>query len=183
MKQKETTPRKNLVSLIYEKAGKEAAAMVAEALKKRTEEIRDYEKDVEELEEELEYMRELVDALFFTNAKLTEALKAKEKPRRKVIAIDFDGCLCKDAFPGIGEPNWEVINAAKQAQDEGAALILWTCREGAYLTEAVEACTNWDLKFDAVNENIPEMIEAFGNDCRKVGADEYWDDRAVTMRA
>ena len=35
---------------------------------------------------------------------------------------------------------------------------------------------------DAVNESLPEWIEAWGNDCRKVGADEYWDDKAVRMK-
>ena len=32
---------------------------------------------------------------------------------RKAIAIDFDGCLCTDAFPAIGEPNWPVIKRAQ----------------------------------------------------------------------
>ena len=30
-----------------------------------------------------------------------------------------------------------------------------------------------------MNENLPEFKEAWGNDTRKVGATEYWDDRAV----
>ena len=58
---------------------------------------------------------------------------------RKAIAIDFDGCLCTDAFPEIGEPNWAVINRAKTEQQAGAGLILWTCREGQLLLDAVEA--------------------------------------------
>jgi hypothetical protein len=32
--------------------------------------------------------------------------------------------------------------------------------------------------FDAINENLPVNVAAFGNDCRKIFADEYWDDKA-----
>jgi hypothetical protein len=35
------------------------------------------------------------------------------------------------------------------------------------------------MTFDAVNENLPDMVEKFGNDCRKVYADVYIDDAAV----
>ena len=99
----------------------------------------------------------------------------------KAIAIDFDGCLCADAYPEIGAPNWEVIAKAKQEQEAGAGLILWTCREGQRLQEAVEACEGWGLHFDAVNESLPSWIEAFGTAPRKVGATEYWDDKSVHM--
>lgn len=102
--------------------------------------------------------------------------------RTPVIAIDFDGCLCKDEHPKIGLPNWEVINEAKRLQKDGACLILWTCRGGKDLEDAVEACKSWGLTFDAVNENPQFRIDLFGgNDCRKIGADEYWDDRSVYM--
>lgn len=101
------------------------------------------------------------------------------KKLRRAIAIDFDGCLCKYAWPDIGEPNWSVIREAKQEIKKGTALILWTCREGDKLQEAIEACKNWGLTFDAVNENLPERKKYYGNDSRKIGADEYWDDRAV----
>ena len=30
-----------------------------------------------------------------------------------------------------------------------------------------------------MNQSLPEWIEAWGSDSRKVGADEYWDDKAV----
>lgn len=43
---------------------------------------------------------------------------------RKAIAIDFDGCLCTDEFPAVGEPNWPVIYRAKAEQRAGAGLIL-----------------------------------------------------------
>ena len=103
------------------------------------------------------------------------------EPIRKAIAIDFDGCLCSYAFPEIGAPHWDVISRAKKEQQMGAGLILWTCREGDLLQEAIDACTMWNLEFDAVNESLPEWIEAYGNNPRKVGATEYWDDRAVAV--
>ena len=105
------------------------------------------------------------------------------KQIRKVIAIDFDGCLCKDRFPEIGEPCWPVINRAKLERERGAALILWTCRCGEHLEQAMAACRDWGLTFDAVNENLPERVKFFGTNPRKVGADEYWDDRAQLWKA
>lgn len=50
----------------------------------------------------------------------------------RAIAIDFDGCLCDDKFPLIGDPNWDVIDRAKHEIPLGSKLILWTCREGTY---------------------------------------------------
>ena len=101
---------------------------------------------------------------------------------RKAIAIDFDGCLCTDAFPAVGEPNWSVINRAKAEQQAGAGLILWTCREGQILLDALAACEEWGLTFDSVNESLPDWIEAFKTQPRKVGASEYWDDKAVRIQ-
>lgn len=101
---------------------------------------------------------------------------------KKAIAIDFDGCLCSNAYPKIGMPNWSVINRALAEQAAGAGLILWTCREGVLLQQAVDACATWGLSFDAVNESLPSWIDAFGSRPRKVGASEYWDDRAVIVR-
>lgn len=109
--------------------------------------------------------------------------EAKEcTPLRRAIAIDFDGCLCKPgAWPGIGAPNWRVIEAALKERADGAALILWTCRGGEMLQQALDACKGWGLEFDAVNESLPEWRERYGNDPRKIGASEYWDDRARSM--
>jgi len=100
---------------------------------------------------------------------------------RKAIAIDFDGCLCENKWPDIGEPNWPVINQAKAEQQAGAGLILWTCRAGERLADAVQFCKSCGLEFDAVNDNLPERTAAYGANPRKVNADEYWDDKAVRM--
>lgn len=61
-------------------------------------------------------------------------------------------------------------------------MILWTCRNGADLTEAVKLCENVGLHFDYVNENAKEKLMAFGGmDNRKIYADEYIDDKAVNV--
>lgn len=97
----------------------------------------------------------------------------------KIIAVDFDGTLCEDNYPAIGKPNNDVITRLKEEQERGSKIILWTCRTGNILNAALEWCKNRGIRFDAINENISEMIERFGNNPRKIGADEYWDDRAV----
>lgn len=101
----------------------------------------------------------------------------------KVIAVDFDGCLCVKKWPDIGAPNWDAIHALIRRKADGDKIILWTCRDGQQLEDAVLWCLDHGLRFDAVNENLPENIKFFGNDCRKVWANEYWDDRAVPVVA
>lgn len=92
------------------------------------------------------------------------------------IAVDFDGTLCKDAFPLIGEPNQPLIDFLIKWQEEGNKVILWTCREDGLLWTAVDWCADHGLHFDAVNCNLPERIEYYRNDSRKIGADYYIDD-------
>lgn len=99
--------------------------------------------------------------------------------KTKVYAVDFDGTLCQDAFPGIGEPRHEIIDFVKFKQSKGDKLILWTCRTADRLQAAVDWCAGHGLVFDAVNENLPERIERFGTDPRKIGADVYLDDKAM----
>lgn len=85
-------------------------------------------------------------------------------------------------YPDIGAPNWEIIVAAAAEQIAGAGLILWTCREGELLENALEACARWGLHFDAVNDSLPSWKKFYGNDTRKVGATEYWDDKAYRVQ-
>ena len=99
----------------------------------------------------------------------------------KIIAIDFDGTLVTNKFPDIGEPIHETITALKGEQDAGAKVILWTCRKGEMLGAAINWCCEHEILLDAVNANMPEMIEFFGGDTRKIFANEYWDDRALLM--
>lgn len=102
------------------------------------------------------------------------------KPKRAPIwAVDFEGTITvRSKFPDFGKPNISVIELLKMARLQGVRLILWTCRYGNYLTDAVEWCKDYGLEFDAVNENVPEAIEYLGQDTRKVIADLYIDDKS-----
>lgn len=101
--------------------------------------------------------------------------------KTKIIAVEFDGTLCKNKWPEIDSPNEEVINYLKKRQNSGDKLILWTCRTGVNLDRAIAWCEEYGLVFDAVNENIPEAIEWMGGDTRKIFANEYIDDRNVLV--
>ena len=97
----------------------------------------------------------------------------------KIIAVDFDGTLCENKWPDIGVANTKLIKYLINEQKKGSKIILWTCKVGDKLDSAIEWCKKYDLYFDAVNENLKESVEEFGNESRKIFAHEYIDDRAT----
>ena len=101
------------------------------------------------------------------------------KRKTSIYAVDFDGTLCEYAWPGIGAMNYKLIRTLIALRAKGDKVILWTCRVGDKLDEAVEWCKARGLEFDAINENLPEIVEEFGCDSRKIFANVYIDDRAV----
>jgi hydroxymethylpyrimidine pyrophosphatase-like HAD family hydrolase len=98
-----------------------------------------------------------------------------------IYAIDFDGTIAVSEYPKILGPIKCVIDTCKKLKEEGHILILWTCRRGRALQEAIAFCEEQGLTFDYINENVPEIIEFFGSDTRKIFADYYLDDRAVNV--
>lgn len=96
----------------------------------------------------------------------------------KIYAVDFDGTLSQGVpFPEIGEANKDLFEMLKKEKAKGARIILYTCRTGADLKRAVVFCQENGLYFDAINENLPELIKAYGGDTRKINADYYIDDK------
>lgn len=99
----------------------------------------------------------------------------------KIIACDFDGTLCENEFPNIGAPRQKIIDKLKREISFGSKVILWTCRDGEYLSSAVKWCEQRGIVFDAINDNLEEVKKDFMGNSRKVVATEYWDDRAVRV--
>lgn len=95
-----------------------------------------------------------------------------------IIAVDFDGTIVEDGYPGIGNAKIFAFETLKELQNKGHRLILWTYRHGKKLDEAVEYCRKNGLEFYAVNRSYPE--EKFdGAVSRKINADVFIDDRNV----
>ena len=74
----------------------------------------------------------------------------------EIYAVDFDGTLHDKEYPELGEPNIDLIEYLIRRQQSGDKIILWTCREGKKLEEAVMYCRAHGLNPDAVNDNIPK---------------------------
>lgn len=95
----------------------------------------------------------------------------------KKLAIDFDGTVVEDAYPGIGKAKSFAFETLKKFQSEGYRLILWTYRHGKTLDEAVEFCKKNGVEFYAINSSF-EGEEHDGNtQSRKIDADLFIDDR------
>lgn len=96
----------------------------------------------------------------------------------QIIAVDYDGTIDFAGFPKVGKIDELALNALKAWKARGNKLILWTCRSGDHLSQAINCCKDKGLEFDAVNENIAEIKKA-GFESPKVFANLYIDDRAM----
>lgn len=91
-----------------------------------------------------------------------------------IIAVDYDDTLVRGS-----EANLALISRLIGAQRQGHVVILWTCREGKSLAEALDTLAGYGFRPNLVNRNAPAAIRTFGGDSRKIYADLYIDDKAV----
>ncbi|HOO80126.1 MAG TPA: hypothetical protein PLQ04_07040 [Lachnospiraceae bacterium] len=49
------------------------------------------------------------------------------------------------------------------------------------MSNAVEWCHHHGLEFDAINDNLPEIVELYGNNSRKITCDYYIDDKMMSF--
>lgn len=102
-----------------------------------------------------------------------------------IYAVDFDDTLYFNdrEFPHVkgGQWNVDLIKRIKLIQntEPNSRFILWSCRNSKELKFAIDAlASKHSLYFDAHNDNLPEVIRSFrGDNCRKVFAHHYIDDR------
>ena len=93
-----------------------------------------------------------------------------------IIAVDFDGTLWID-----GKPNSGLIRNLVMQQRRGNTVILWSCREGSQLQEAVSLLREQGFVPDYVNRNAPAALRMMGHESRKIYADLYIDDKSVRV--
>lgn len=127
-------------------------------------------------DEILQLSEEFINYNFVKKMNIINEFPEHEK---KIYAIDFDNTIAYTNYPTIIKPLPYAMEVLKVlTQDPNSILILWTCREGKELKNAVNYCGLYNVKFDYVNENSDELINKYHVDCRKIGADVYIDDKS-----
>ena len=94
-----------------------------------------------------------------------------------LLVIDFDGTIVDDEYPNIGiiKPNAKLVINRKF--DNGHKIVIGSCRTGVMADRAFNFLLMSGIKFHTFNENLPEVIELYGTDTRKMSGDVYIDDK------
>lgn len=96
--------------------------------------------------------------------------------KRKIIAIDFDGTIVTYDYPQTGTMIKDARKYINKLSDDSHYVIIWTCRGGKELEQAIFWLKNNDIRFDKVNENCGHLGFA---PAPKIYADIYVDDRQL----
>lgn len=93
-----------------------------------------------------------------------------------IIAVDFDGTLYAQ-----NAVNLPLVARLRAAQQQGHTVILWTCREGESLREALSVLKDCGFTPNFANQNSPAVVRQLRRDPRKIFADVYIDDKSQRM--
>lgn len=96
-----------------------------------------------------------------------------------IIAVDFDGTLHTGKWPSLGAPTPYMVETMQRLKADGHYIILWTCREGQQLTEAINWLLDHKIPFDRINDNNPDNVQKYGSNSRKIYAHLYIEDKQV----
>lgn len=99
--------------------------------------------------------------------------------KRLVISLDFDGTICEHSFPEIGALKKDADIYIRKLHDEGHKIIISTCRSGKYEGMAQDFLDSNNIPYLYINSNLPSLIAQYQQDCRKISADVYIDDRCL----
>lgn len=96
--------------------------------------------------------------------------------KKLTFAFDYDGTLTVDggSYPKVGHIDPIIKDIAIELKRRGHRIILWTCREGLYLKQAVDYCHIKGIDFDGVNDNSQQSWES-----RKIYYFRLFDDRSL----
>lgn len=94
-----------------------------------------------------------------------------------ILAIDFDDTIAEVDWPRIVRINMFAREAISRLAEEGWHIIINTCRTGQQEDEARIFLKINGIPYHGFNENHPALIAVFENECRKISADIYIDDK------
>lgn len=84
-----------------------------------------------------------------------------------IVAVDYDGTIAEQ-----GKLTEEGVDMVKLLSSLPVTLVLWTCRHGSSLDEALEEISKYNLHFDYINDTEGDRYDG-----RKINADLYIDDK------
>jgi hypothetical protein len=96
-----------------------------------------------------------------------------------IIAIDFDGCICRGKYPAIDGLMPYAKTTINDLYDRGHYIIINTCRSGDQLVDAINWLLHQGIRFNRVNDNDPEQSALYKNNSRKIYAHVYVDDKQI----
>lgn len=96
-----------------------------------------------------------------------------------IIAVDFDGTICTESYPEVGIEREGAKKFINKLYEEGYGIVINTCRNLIPATNAIHFLNNRGIKYHYFNCNFPHLIKKYGDDCRKISADVYIDDRCL----
>ena len=99
--------------------------------------------------------------------------------RNFTIAIDFDDTIIEGAFPGIGKLKKDADKYINLLYEKGCNIIINTCRSGSFEGDVENFLRRKGINYHYINSNLPESIVYFKQDCRKISADIYIDDKCL----
>lgn len=100
--------------------------------------------------------------------------------KNKVIAVDFDGTLTtQNIFPNIAPLRKGAKECIDSLRMNGNKVVLWTCRTGESLFQAIDFLRQNGIELDDYNSNPFYPYSVY---CRKIVADFYIDDRNIFMQ-
>ena len=97
---------------------------------------------------------------------------AQSKPP-KVLAVDLDGTLLKDAHPALGKPIPGLAAVLGAVRAAGWVVVIWTVRNED--TKIRKYLKDEGIPFDYINENPYGPTDG----SRKIYADVYLDNHAI----
>lgn len=96
-----------------------------------------------------------------------------------IIAVDFDGTIARSEFPVIKGEMPYAGEVLRRLYTSGHYIILWTCRCGKQLLDAINWLLEHQIPFDRINDHNPENMRLYGEGGNKVYAHCYVDDKNI----
>lgn len=94
-----------------------------------------------------------------------------------IIAVDFDGTIARSDYPDIKGEMPYAGEVLRRLHASGHYIILWTCRCGDRLLDALNWLLEHKIPFDRINDHNPDNVRLYGEGGNKVYAHCYVDDK------